>query len=271
LAKIVDSQVHLWCDRLPPPLHRQAPRFWSTDLIAEMRAAGVDAAILAPPAFFPEGNDLFRREVARHPSLFAAWGFFPLDDPASRALAPRWREPPFMLGARFFLAPQAMHVWTDGTIDWLWPAAEKAGLPLGVHPLDHVDTLIRAIERHPHLRIVIEHMGADVFARGPLAFRDFEAVLALARFPNVAIKLSGLPAQSLEPYPFPDMHEMIRRAIDMFGPTRCFWGSDLTRQPCSYRETVTMFTEEMPWLDSASLREIMGDALCRWIGWRPAD
>ena len=29
-----------------------------------------------------------------------------------------------------------------------------------------------------------------------------------------------------------------------------FWGSDLTRLPCSYREAVTMWTEEIPWLSA---------------------
>ena len=29
---------------------------------------------------------------------------------------------------------------------------------------------------------------------------------------------------------------------------RMFWGTDITRMPCSWRKCVTMFTEELPWL-----------------------
>jgi hypothetical protein len=51
-----------------------------------------------------------------------------------------------------------------------------------------------------------------------------------------------------------------------------FWGSDLTRLKCSYRQCVTMFTEEMPWLTTNDLELIMGRALCDWLDWpAPAD
>ena len=46
-----------------------------------------------------------------------------------------------------------------------------------------------------------------------------------------------------------------------------FWGSDLSRLPCSYRECVTMFTEEMPWLKAGDLEWIMGRGVCAWLGW----
>ena len=39
--------------------------------------------------------------------------------------------------------------------------------------------------------------------------------------------------------------------------------------PCSYRECVTMFTEELPWLGGRDLELGMGQAVCDWIGWTP--
>ena len=42
-----------------------------------------------------------------------------------------------MLGLRFvFLQPQQSTWPTDGTIDWLWPAAERAGLPIALMAAD---------------------------------------------------------------------------------------------------------------------------------------
>ena len=43
---------------------------------------------------------------------------------------------------------------------------------------------------------------------------------------------------------------------DAFGPQRMFWGSDLTRLKCSYRQCVTLFTEEIPWLTADDLQLI---------------
>jgi predicted TIM-barrel fold metal-dependent hydrolase len=95
-------------------------------------------------------------------------------------------------------------------------------------------------------------------------------LIGLARYANVAVKLTGLPGHSAEAYPFRDIHEPIRRVLDAFGPERCFWGTDLTRLTCSYRQAVTLFTEELPWLTGEPLRLVMGEALCRWVDWIPA-
>ena len=46
-----------------------------------------------------------------------------------------------------------------------------------------------------------------------------------------------------------------------------FWGTDITRMPCSWRECVAMFTEELSWLTDADKELIMGRELCNWIGW----
>ena len=76
-----------------------------------------------------------------------------------------------------------------------------------------------------------------------------------------------MPAYSAGVYPYADVHEYIRRAYDAFGPERVFWGTDLTKLPCSYREAVTMFTEELPWLKGADREWVMGRGLCQWLGW----
>jgi len=92
-------------------------------------------------------------------------------------------------------------------------------------------------------------------------------MLALAKYPNVAVKLSGAPSYSSEPYPYRNIHKYIRQIVDAFGSHRCFWGTDITRMPCSYRQCVTMFTEELPWLQGRDKELVMGDAICDWLGW----
>jgi len=50
-----------------------------------------------------------------------------------------------------------------------------------------------------------------------------------------------------------------------------WWGTDITRMPCSYRQCVTMFTEELPWLQGRDKDLVMGQAIIDWLGWkRPA-
>jgi predicted TIM-barrel fold metal-dependent hydrolase len=92
---------------------------------------------------------------------------------------------------------------------------------------------------------------------------------ALARYPNVYVKVSALPAFSTEPYPFKNLRDPIRRVIDAFGPRRAFWGSDITRVPksCSLRQVVTHFTEELDFLSAADLDWIMGRGLAECLRW----
>jgi predicted TIM-barrel fold metal-dependent hydrolase len=69
------------------------------------------------------------------------------------------------------------------------------------------------------------------------------------------------------PYPYRTAHEPVRRIVEAFGPSRVFWGSDLTRLPCTYSECVTMFTEELDFLTDEGQAQIMGRAVCDWLGW----
>jgi predicted TIM-barrel fold metal-dependent hydrolase len=94
-----------------------------------------------------------------------------------------------------------------------------------------------------------------------------DELVALARYPNVAVKLTGGPFYADDAYPFRSLHKHYRRMYDAFGPNRLFWGTDITKMPCSWRECVTHF-QEIDWIPAADKRLIMGDALCAWIGWQ---
>jgi predicted TIM-barrel fold metal-dependent hydrolase len=155
---------------------------------------------------------------------------------------------------------------TDGSADWLWPAAERADIPLMVLMPGSLDVLDRIAGRHPGLRLVIDHVGLDR-RKGDKVWDDLPTVCALAKHPNVAVKASGMPSLSKERYPFRDLHPHIRTLVDAFGPRRTFWGTDLTRMPCTYYECITLFTEHLPWLTGEDLAWVMGRGVCEWLGW----
>jgi predicted TIM-barrel fold metal-dependent hydrolase len=92
-------------------------------------------------------------------------------------------------------------------------------------------------------------------------------LLALAKRPNVAVKATALPCFSSESYPCKGLHGVIRQVLDAFGPKRMFWGTDISRLPCSYRQGVTMFTEALPFLSAADQEWVMGKAICAWLDW----
>jgi predicted TIM-barrel fold metal-dependent hydrolase len=273
---IVDSQIHIWEDARMSPQHRQIPTYSMDDALKEMAEAGVDAAVLHPPSTLGEKvNELAVEAVRRHPDKFCILGHFDLQSPDREAIVKNWRQRPGMIGFRFtFNQPHQQSWWTDGSLDWFWAASEREKLPVGLLAGGHMAAFAKIAERHPGLKLHIDHMGrhgGGAAAKDDAAFADLSEMLAVAKYPNVGLKLSGAPSYSSEPYPYRNIHKYIRQMFDAFGPQRCFWGTDITRMPCSYRHCVTMFTEEMPWLQGRDKELVMGQAVCDWLGWkRPA-
>ncbi|MGH7094642.1 MAG: amidohydrolase family protein, partial [Stellaceae bacterium] len=157
---IADAQVHIWSADTParpwPPghahrAHRPVP-FSETDLSAEMDGAGVGRAVIVPPSWEGDRNDLALAAAAHYPDRFAVMGRPPLDRSDPHALG-RWREQRGMLGIRVTTAGAgARALFTEPEGDWLWAAAERNGLPAMVSPPGLLPEVGRLAERHPGMR-----------------------------------------------------------------------------------------------------------------------
>jgi predicted TIM-barrel fold metal-dependent hydrolase len=268
--KIIDAQVHIWGSGMPSGHHRQVPVFTAEELLKEMDAAGVDAAVIHPPVSWdPGANAIAEAAAQRYPKRFAVLGQVSLETPGtSRAQLKGWRSRPGQKGLRYPLVRPEQRDWhSDGTMDWLWPAAEAEGLPVALLAGRYLPSFRRIAEAHPGLRLIIDHCGLMREAMDAAAFVALDQLLALAKLPNVAVKATGAPGYSTEAFPYRNLHDGLHRIFDAYGPKRFFWGTDITRMPCSYRQCVTMFTEELPWLKGQELEWVMGRGIAAWIGW----
>jgi L-fuconolactonase len=272
---IVDAQVHIWAADTPDrpwPGGRSHPHrpgsFLKDALLKEMDAADVTRVVIVPPSWEGDRNDLALDAARRHPDRFGIMGRFAIERPENRSVLDGWKRQPGMLGLRFTFGSASQRPWlTDGTADWFWPVAERLGLPLMLSAPGSLPQVDRIAERHPGLTLIIDHMGLSQGKKDDEAFVHLPQLLAMAARPNVAVKASALPCYSTEPYPYRGLHAHIRRVFDAFGPRRMFWGTDLTRLPCSYRQAITLFTEELPWLSAGDQELVMGRGLCEWLGW----
>ena len=273
---IADSQVHIWGANTPErpwpdgrDADAQKPYPVSAEaLLLQMDLAGVDRVVLVPPSWEGDRNDLALEAAAKYPGRFAVMGRLSLTDPNGPELVASWRDQPGMLGMRHaFHNRHYRQFLTDGSADWLWPAAERAGVPLMLLVPGNLALLAQIAERHPGLRITIDHVGVSLRPNDPSVWDDLPAVCALAKYANVAVKASGFPHWSSELYPFTDVHGYIERLFDAFGPRRMFWGTDLTRMPCTYYECIHLFTDQLDWLRGEDLEWVMGRAVCEWLAW----
>ena len=274
---IADAQVHIWGANTPgrpwregPVKPHREPPLTGEELLREMDAAGVNRAILVPPSWDNDRNDLCLAAAQRWPDRFAVMGRMSMEAPESRAKIATWREQQGMLGLRCsFNRPKWSPMLTEGRVDWLWQESEKAGMPLMLmitQPMVHL--IDRVAEKYPRLKLTLCHLALQSSKKDKEAFRDLDLLLAIAQRPNVAVKVSALPTYTTDAYPYCALHPHLKRVHAAFGAKRMFWGTDFARLSCTYRQAVTMFTEEMPWLPPGDLEWIMGRGLCEWLDWK---
>ena len=276
---IVDAQIHLWKAESEdwkwiPGMKPQLPEPFTIErALPLLDEAGVDRAVVVPPSWHGDRNDYGLEAAKRYPNRFAVMGRIALQDPKSAELLAGWKQQPGMLGVRLtFLGPAAKWL-EDGTADWFWPAAEKAGIPVMVLAPGRSAVMGRVAERHPQLQIIVDHMGMSLSDEAIRAGKFDGAIsdtLALAKYPNVSVKLSGSANYSKEPYPYRDLNPHIRRLFEAFGPQRSYWGTDITNgafDRATYRQRIAHFTEALDFLSEDDKDWVMGRAITQRLKW----
>lgn len=275
--RITDAQVHVWPVSRPDRpwnegaeeyAHRGAGELTVEELLGEMDAAGVARALLVSPTWEGYRNDYVLKAASTHPERLGAIVRLDLSQEDVEQVR-AWHADPHVIGARTVFIKQTEDWLREGVADWFWPVAEELGMPLMVYAPYQYDEIRQVAERHPGLRMAICHLGMDTKLRDDQILPQIDEVVKLAELPNIAIKASSLPSFVTEVYPFPSLHRHIERLVDAFGPERVFWGSDLSRLRCTYKELVALFAEELDFLDDDARRLVMGQALSDWFGWQP--
>ncbi len=96
----------------------------------------------------------------------------------------------------------------------------------------HLSRLLVLADRCPDLTIVVDHGGKpDIRQRAQEPWAS--DLLALARRPNVVVKLSGLLTEANPGEGLYHLYPFTRTILEAFGPERVLFGSDLAgAQPC---------------------------------------
>ena len=127
--------------------------------------------------------------------------------------------------------------------------------------LDHLGVM-------PTTPLVADKWGRPRFDDEPLPPDTYPRVLALAKFPNVYIKVSGEYAFSKMPWPYGDMKPMVEAVYEAFGADRMMWCTDapwILVEP-GYGKLVDLLDHHLPDISAAKKDMIMGGtALKIWF------
>ena len=171
--------------------------------------------------------------LERYPGRFRAIGLVDPESPANARDLERWMAQG-LAGFRFHplyydREPRGAW-WVDAPEhDDLWAAAAATGAVLQFHMLpQHAPALARMIERHPQVRVIVDHIGKPDVTEAP-PYPGFDPVLRLADYPHVYAKIGDYQIASQQAFPWADTWPFVRRLADRFGAGRMLWGTGYPR------------------------------------------
>jgi len=285
---IIDTHMHVWASdrRRYPFRHPYINDFKSPPheatlemLIEDMNQHGCTHCVLVQVIYHGWDNTYIADCVKQYPQRLRAHG---LIDPTDAKVADRleyWVSECALHGMRF--SPIYYQNGAHGGDGWinapethrLWRKAEQLGAVFNFFiAARQLPKLAQMVQAHPGVRVVIDHLAQiDLGAENPEP--DFQLLLAMARYPNVWVKVSELNSVSKSgKYPFRDSFPYVRRVYEGFGPDRLLFGTGYAGAARAAYERPTLAEEidliraEVPFFSKEDREKILGRNAARLWG-----
>jgi predicted TIM-barrel fold metal-dependent hydrolase len=255
-------------------------------LLREMDGAGIDRAVLIQMGGFAiKQHRYVARAVSKWPDRFAAVGLVDVNQADPPAGLDALCEATGIAGVRLMgrLGDPGEERVEKLAAYGLFQRAGQLGLNINLYcESDQVSNIEMLARAFPGVRVSLDHLGicpATTFApdrwgrprfdEEPIPPPTYSRILALARYPNVYVKVSGEYAFSKEPYPYGDVRPMVERIYDVYGAERMMWCSDfpwIVEEP-GYQKLVALLDRHLPHLTEGEKGLIAGgNALDVWFG-----
>lgn len=264
---------------LPPSLQEMVcpPEF----MLQSMARAGVDCAVLQNARLYGRSNDEFAAAMDRYPDKFI--GLADVKEDAADTPAERERLTCAVrrLGLRGvyyanrgLLPDRYAHGFDDPRFAPYWETVRALGIPVfweiqGVPLptrdayLGEIDRLNRWCDRYPDIPAVLTHGIAPDYLQGnppdPIA-------RLLAREQLLVEILYPIHWGRERDYPYPELRPVLTRLLDLVGPARLVWGSDMpnVERNCTYRQSLDYLRHGLAGLvTAAELDGILGANILR--------
>jgi predicted TIM-barrel fold metal-dependent hydrolase len=192
--------------------------------LQSMEDRGIDRAVVVHPEPYGDDHRLILDSLDREAErIKGTCLFYPRDPQAVSKLGALVARRPRIIATRFHAHRGTTHYldsFDDERVRSLWVKGGELGLVIELHiGPSYAAQVGRTIAAYPSFPVLIDHMCEPQFGRGD----EYEDVIALSRFPNVTMKMSGLDHFSQEPEPHRDVQPLVRRVAEAFGPDHLAW------------------------------------------------
>lgn len=271
---IVDAHTHSW-PRWPhsPPVPDPESRGCYQNLVHEMDAAGVDAAVVVSATL---AGNLDNNEYVAGAAAACPGRLYQLVDADSR-----WSESYHRAGAAARLAslcdrlsPAGVsHYLAAGNDGWLrsdegrafFATADRRRLVVGLAAAPGWFADIREVAASfPQTPVLLNHLGLVMLHPDGVA-AGLDVVRQGAGQHNLIVKVSGYYYGSAAPwrYPFAGRLEIVRAFYEAWGPRRMVWASDYPASAphITYRQSLEVLREHAGFIAPVDLPIVLGAAM----------
>lgn len=271
---IVDAQVHLNVLGLEAGLAAMDAVGVKAVLYDEYWAFDEKARILPgyelPNGAFRHVFPLAEEATLRYPDRFAYLVRFDRNDPELDNLVASVKTMPGRKALRIVpWTKEGFAQFSQGADEPIFAAAQKYRVPVFVLLPGQTNLLIPYLQKYPDVQVIIDHCGVPIsvgMTLLPDRFESFDQVIALAQYPNVALKWCHAPRLSAEPYPYNDLMPVLLRLLEAFGRERIMWASDHSQSKKHHswaealyylRDSKDLSASDKEWLLGRSVRTIL--------------
>ncbi|TFG67010.1 MAG: hypothetical protein E4H27_09560 [Anaerolineales bacterium] len=200
-----------------------------TAYIQRMESEGIDKAVLVQPEPYGDDHSLVLACLQREPNRF--WGtslFYPKDQDAPQKLAELVQLEPKIVATRFHAhrgKESYLDSFGDKGVRALWNTAGELGLVIELHiGPNYGRQVAEVIETYPAYPVLIDHLAEPQMGNAV----EYADILALSRFDNVFMKLSGFSHFSDDAPLHLDAKSFTRLVADAFAPDHLVWSGGST-------------------------------------------
>jgi len=275
---IIDAHQHIWdlekadYPWLGPGLAAINRTMEFEELAPALEARGISGSVLVQAADNAEDTDLVLDAAGRHSQVVAVVGWAPLDRPDE---VPERLEylaaAPVVRGIRTLFHARPRSWATSAEVDRSIGLVADAGLSLDFVTADPeaLADLPGIGERHPTLRIAIDHLGKPPIGGTRAQRAHWRGLLAdCAANPLIFAKVSGLYSSvgELSSWTTDGVRPFVDDAIELFGVERLMYGGDwpISELAGGYARTWAAVEALLAPLGASERAEVLGETALRF-------